>query len=213
MSKEELEDNENLNDLNEESKEESIVDDLNKEESNEETEIKTEEDDFDIFFKKTANKHKLEGTHRLKRDTIFLGKVDTEEDPEEKTTSFEYEQNNFEIERGSEYDAESKSYENYFYVKELAEDIYKILDEKTSINFTQNRRKPNRQTFNGYYKMCITDLDTKYTKSEIFVELSYYFTDNIFNMFKLLDKRYATGIIMELKNKGYLKDIGNINFI
>lgn len=190
---------------------ESITNENNEE--NSESEIKTEEDDFDIFFKNTANKHKLEGTHRLKRDTIFLGKVDTEEDAEETTTSFEYEQNNFEIERGSEYDAESKSYENYFYVKELAEDIYKILDEKTTINFTQNRRKPNRQTFNNYYKMCITDLDTKYSKSEIFVELSYYFTDNIFNMFKLLDKRYATGIIIELKNKGYLKDIGNINFI
>ena len=88
-----------------------------------------------------------------------------------------------------------------------------MLSEKTELDFSCNRRKPNRQAFNDYYKMLIDNIGKEYTKSEIFVELSYYFTDNIFNMFKLLDKEYATQIIIELKHAGYLDNLNNINFI
>ena len=60
-------------------KEEDISTDLDDEENNyKDEEISTDESDFDIFFKSSANKHKLEGTHRLKRDTIFLGKLENE---------------------------------------------------------------------------------------------------------------------------------------
>jgi hypothetical protein len=60
--------------------------------------------------------------------------------------------------------------------------------------------------------MLLDNIGKEYTKSEIFVELAYYFTDNMFNMFKLLDKEYATQIIIELKESGYLHNL-NINFI
>ena len=80
-------------------------------------------------------------------------------------------------------------------------------------NIDNQRELIMRQIFNSYYQMLLTNLKYKYTKSEIFVTLSYYFTDNIFNMFKLLDKKHATIIIMELKNKGYLEDIiGDFDF-
>ena len=59
--------------------------------------------------------------------------------------------------------------------------------------------------------MLLTNIDKQYTQSEIFVELSYYFTDNIFNMYKLLDKKYATSIIKELREKGFLNNL-DINF-
>jgi len=179
-----------------------------------EEEESEEDSEFDKIFKGTANKHKLEGTHTLKRDTIFMGKVDEFLEEEETFGSYmELNNENYDIERGSDYEIESRHHEDYHYRKQLISDIYEILKENTDIDFVMNRRKPNKQTFNDYYVMCINKLNTKYTKSEIFVELSYYFTDNIFNMFKLLNKKNATGIILELKEKGYLTDIGNINFI
>jgi len=169
------------------------------------------ETDFEIMFKSTANKHKQEGTHALNRDTIFMGKK--EDENEEIASSTDFYENTYDIEKGSTYEYETHHNDDYNYKKNLTKDIYDILDDKTEIDFLINRRKPNKQTFNEYYEMCIDDLSLKYTKSEVFVELSYYFTDNIFNMFKLLNKKNASGIIMELKEKGYLTDIGNINFI
>ena len=95
----------------------------------------------------------------------------------------------------------------------LSKDVYDLLEEKTELDFSSNRRKPNKQAFNVYYKMLLDNIGNEYTKSEIFVEFSYYFTDNIFNMFKLLDKEYATQIIVELKKSGYLRNLNNVNFI
>ena len=178
--------------------------------------IKEEDEDteFDKMFKGTANKHKLEGTHTLKRDTIFMGKMDEPINDEIETSTYiDFNNENYSIERGSDYESETRHFEDCYYKKQLVADIYEILKENTDIDFVMNRRKPNKQTFNDYYVMCVSNLNTKYTKSEIFVELSYYFTDNIFNMFKLLNKKNATGIILELKEKGYLTNIGNINFI
>jgi len=166
------------------------------------------ETDFEIMFKQTANKHKLEGTHALKRDVILKGKKEESTTDQELQDSTEYYNDSYKIE-----DYDSYHSEDAVYKKNLIKDIYNILDEKTDIDFLANRRKPNRKTFNDFFDMCLNDLSTKYTKSEIFVELSYYFTDNIFNMFKLLNHKNATSIIMELQEKGYLSDIGGINFI
>ena len=166
----------------------------------------TEKDtDFEIMFKNTANKHKQEGTHALKRDTIFKGK---KENPDEPQQSTDFYNDSYRLE-----DYDTHHSEDLEYKKNLTKDIYKILEEKTEIDFLANRRKPNKKTFNMFYEMCLDNLDMNYTKSEIFVELSYYFTDNIFNMFKLLNKKNAYGIILELKNKGYLSGIGNIDFV
>ena len=175
-----------------------------------------EEDDVDIMVKFNTNNHKIEGKHSLSRDTIFKGKI------EENSEYLEY--NTFQpddinltdglpIEVGSSYEFESKYYEDYMDRLNLSRDIYDLLKEKTELDFSSNRRKPNKQAFNVYYKILLNNIGKDYTKSEIFVELSYYFTDNIFNMFKLLDKEYATQIIIELKQRGYLNNLNNINFI
>jgi hypothetical protein len=187
---------------------ENVVEEITEGESKEN---ESKEDDFEAVFKSTANKHKLEGTHTLQRDTILMGKK--EEEDEDTMSSTEFFNTNYDAEQGSTYEYETNNNEDYLYNKELTQDIYNILDEKTEIDFLVNRRKPNKQIFNEYYEMCISDLDFKFTKSEIFVELSYYFTDNIFNMFKLLNKKNASGIILELKEKGHLNEIEKINFI
>ena len=177
-----------------------------------------EEDDVndsDIMFQFNTNNHKLEGKHSLTRDTIFKGKA---EDNVQESEYYSSQDDNFSIdglpiEIGSNYEFESKYHEEYIGRLNLSRDVFDLLSEKTELDFSSNRRKPNRQAFNDYYKMLLDNIGRDYTKSEIFVELSYYFTDNIFNMFKLLDKEYATQIIVELKQSGYLSNLNNINFI
>lgn len=174
-----------------------------------------EDDEVDIMVKFNTNNHKIEGKHSLARDTIFKGKVEEVTEESEYLTA----QDDFNIsdglpiEVGSSFEFESKYHEEYVNRLELQKDVYDLLSEKTELDFSSNRRKPNRQAFNDYYRMLLENIGKEYTKSEIFVELSYYFTDNIFNMFKLLDKEYATQIIIELKQSGYLTNLNNINFI
>ncbi|MCK9416268.1 hypothetical protein M0Q97_06385 [Candidatus Dojkabacteria bacterium] len=174
-----------------------------------------EDSDSEIMFKFNTNNHKIEGKHALQRDTIFKGKDDTNtEDGDSSSTQDLFNVNDgFTLEVGSSFDFESKNNEDYVNRLNLSNDVYKLLNEKTELDFSSNRRKPNKQAFNDYYRMLLDNVGKEYTKSEIFVELSYYFTDNIFNMFKLLDKEYATQIIVELKQSGYLRNLNNINFI
>ena len=186
----------------------SDIDDVSDEEDN-------PDNDVDVMFRFNTNNHKQEGKHALARDTIFKGKI------EDTTEEYEYSsgQDSFNIndglpiEAGTNYEFESKYHEEYISRLNLSRDVYGLLSENTELDFSSNRRKPNRQAFNDYYKMLLDEIGKEYTKSEIFVELSYYFTDNIFNMFKLLDKEYATQIIVELKQSGYLSNLNNINFI
>jgi len=173
-----------------------------------------DENDFDIKFKNSIGKHKIEGKHSLNRDTVFFGKIDDEEiDPDFESNFNDYYKDTYNIETGTIQEEETQHQDRVYLKKELSEEIYKLLDNHTSLDFYSNRRKPNKQTFNNYFQLLIDNLDYKYEKCEIFVELSYYFTDNIYNMFKLLNKELATVIIKELKNKGYLDDMGDINFV
>ena len=196
-----------LNELNDDNLDE-IVD------SNDNSDDDSDDSDVDIMFKFNTNNHKIEGKHSLARDTIFKGKAeDNVEQSEYYSTQDEISIEGLPIEVGTNYEFESKYHEEYIGRLNLSKDVYELLNENTELDFSSNRRKPNRQAFNDYYKMLLDNIGKEYTKSEIFVELSYYFTDNIFNMFKLLDKEYATQIIVELKQSGYLSNLNNINFI
>lgn len=211
--KDELEDEILDNDLNEFIDDEVIIgEDF---ETDIDTNEEDDEDDEDIMVKFNTNNHKIEGKHSLARDTIFKGKIEEiTEESEYLTTQDDFNINDgLPIEVGSSFEFESKYHEDYINRLELQKDVYDLLSEKTELDFSSNRRKPNRQAFNDYYRMLLENIGKEYTKSEIFVELSYYFTDNIFNMFKLLDKEYATQIIIELKQSGYLTNLNNINFI
>jgi hypothetical protein len=198
---------------------ENIEDDLNSNEelviSDNDEEDDYEEDDVDIMFKFNTNNHKMEGKHSLARDTIFKGKIDENvEQGDYISSSDDFNiSDGLPIEAGTSFEFESKFNEEYISRLNLSRDVYDLLKEKTELDFSSNRRKPNKQAFNDYFKMLLNNIGREYTKSEIFVELSYYFTDNIFNMFKLLDKEYATQIIIELKQSGYLSNLNNINFI
>jgi hypothetical protein len=176
--------------------------------------LSPDEQDFDFKFISQQNKHKLDGKHSLERDILFTGKLEEkdENDPDYQSYQVFYNEE-VSIETGSQYEYESMNNEDYVNDLHLEKDIFDLLSENTNLDFTQNRRKPKREDFNGYYNMLLKHLSGKYTNCEIFVALSYYFTDNIFNMYKLLNKKHATNIIVELKNKGYLDNLGSINFV
>lgn len=174
--------------------------------------IDDSESELDIYFKFGTNNHKLADKHSLKRDTIFNGKIveNTNEEYDfygQIGESIDYSFSENPLESGTLFEEESRNSDEYTNRRNLAQDVFNLLKEKTDIDFNSNRRKPNKIVFNEYYKMLLLEIGKTYTKSEIFVELAFYFTDNIFNMYKLLDKCYAMGIIGELRNKGYLEDI------
>jgi hypothetical protein len=147
------------------------------------------------------SKHKIEGKHSLKYDSIFKGK---KEDPlsEDEMDGFAfYHKESIEVDKSSNYYFESIDNENYVRTKLVKERVYVVLCENTSLNFMNNRRKPSRNDFNQYYCLLKQNLEEEsFTNVELFNELAVYFSDNLFNMFKLLDNRWRNLIIKELQD-------------
>lgn len=143
--------------------------------------------------------HKIEGKHSLKYDSIFKGKK--EEPLDENDYDYEYNSNNaIEVDKSSLYHQESIDNESYIRTKLVKERIYEVLKSKTSLSFSNNRRKPSKIDFNNYYNLLIRELkNDSFTHIEVFNELSVYFSDNLFNMFKLLDNKWRNLVITELQ--------------
>jgi len=164
------------------------------------TEVKTEEttDAEDVVL----SKHKIEGKHSLKYDSIFKGKKEDPLDEEDGSGSFDlYQKDTIEVDRSSNYYFESIDNEKYIRAKLVKEKVYEVLAENTTINFLNNRRKPSRADFNQYYNILKNNLQSEsFTNVELFNELAVYFSDNLFNMFKLLDKKWRNLIITELQD-------------
>lgn len=187
------------------------ADDLNLMEETTSEEVKDSEDE-DIVL----SKHKLEGKHSLKYDSIFKGKKEDpmEEDGIDSFNSFHKE--TIEVDKSSNYYIESIENESYIRAKLVKERVYYVLEKYTSINFVNNRRKPSRSDFNEYFNLLKRHLEEEsFTNIELFNELAVYFSDNLFNMFKLLDNKWRNLIISELqdhigKNQNS-KDITNRN--
>jgi hypothetical protein len=147
----------------------------------------------------SLSKHTEEGKHSLKYDSIFKGKKEDSEEDEDIEKMFINE--NFEVDKGSQFWSESIDNENYVKDKRVKEKVYDVLKNHTDLNFMNNRRKPSKNDFNKYYFLLKTHLkEEKFTNIEIFNELSVYFSDNLFNMFKLLDNKWRNMIINELQD-------------
>lgn len=199
---------------------EDVTIEIEDEEINNSINFDESESDLDVYFKYSTNNHKLDGKHSLRRDTILNGKLN-ETDIEDSSYFVDYgisdinfrETGDIQMESGSIFEDESRKGDELLNKRKLAEDVYSLLKTNTELDFNAPRRKPNKIIFNNYYKMLLINIDKQYSKSEIFVELAYYFTDNIFNAYKLLDKKYAMYIIMELKEKGHLENLSDIKFM
>jgi hypothetical protein len=183
--------------------EDDILDDVNIEEDEELLiDDNLDSDIIDVIEDEDAgmSKHKIQGKHSLKYDSIFKGK---KEDPlmeDEFEANSSYFNENFEVDKGSLYWFESIDNENYIKEKRIKEKVYEVLMHNTELNFLNNRRKPSKSDFNNYYFLLKTNLKNEsFTNVEIFNELAVYFSDNLFNMFKLLDNKWRNLIIEELQ--------------
>lgn len=173
-----------------------IEDDLKLEYDSDEITIDGIEDDEDL----TLSKHKIQGKHSLKYDSIFKGKKEDPLTDEEFDTMTTYHNENFEVDKGSMYWFESIDNENYIKEKRIKEKVYEVLSDNTDLNFLNNRRKPSKSDFNNYYFLIKSNLkDENFSNVELFNELAVYFSDNLFNMFKLLDNKWRNLIISELQ--------------
>ena len=176
----------------------------------EDTEILIEEDEEEAVDTPLDNvlldldniqlsKHTAEGKHSLKYDSIFKGKKEESEEEDDFDRMLSNE--TFEVDKSSHFWVESIDNENYVKDKRIKEKVYEVLKEHTDLNFLNNRRKPSKTDFNKYYFLLKTHLrEEKFTNIEIFNELSVYFSDNLFNMFKLLDNKWRNMIIGELQD-------------
>lgn len=212
-SEEEYKDGDSFDDLDEEiniEDDDSFSDEV-LEIDEEDLSLDKESDDEQVIL----SKHTLQGKHSLKYDSIFKGKKEeplTEDDFETIGSSNE----TFEVDKSSHYWYESIDNENYVKEKRIKEKVYEVLSENTNLNFLNNRRKPSKADFNHYYYLLKTHLsDENFTNVELFNELAVYFSDNLFNMFKLLDNKWRNKIIYELQDhigkQSYSKEVSNRN--
>ena len=144
------------------------------------------------------SKHTIHKKHSLSYDSIFKGR---REDPlsEDDFDSSGFNET-FEVDKSSIYWFESVDNENYVKEKRIKERVYEVLSNHTDLNFLNNRRKPSRSDFNHFYYLLKTNLqEESFTNVELFNELAVYFSDNLFNMFKLLDNKWRNMIITELQ--------------
>jgi hypothetical protein len=185
---------------------EESIDILDDEEEVGDIVIEIDEEDLKFDLKEeepedvVLSKHTIQGKHSLKYDSIFKGKKETPLTEEDIEISSNF-NDNFEVDKSSMYWHESIDNENYIKQKRLKEKVYEVLLEHTDINFLNNRRKPSRVDFNHYYFLLRNNLQGEsFTNVELFNELAVYFSDNLFNMFKLLDNKWRNLIITELQD-------------
>ena len=186
------------------SKDESVV--VDKTEAEIEAEKKAEDE--------IISKHKIKDKHRLKHDSIFKGKKEDAKSEYDSHTDFGNKQQSFEPSVSSNYSFERENPYEYKRLNELRENVYDIIVYEIKLNIKNSRRKPSKVDFNKYFTILVGNLDMMiYSHSEVFIELAYYFSDNIANMFKLLDEKWGGKISMELAKKHRLNGITNLEDI
>lgn len=155
------------------------------------TDVKEEKTDSNESFRK----------HALKHDDIFKGKKQKKSiEEDEYDTEDDYTNDKIIIDPGLSIHEEATNNADYQRMKQLKSEVYRILLNLTNLDFSKNRRKPGPSDFNKFYAIVKNNLDVSmYSKCEIFVELCYYFSDNLYNMFKMLNKKDGAEIVKELR--------------
>lgn len=157
---------------------------------------------------------KLIGKHSLTHDVIFNGKREKEKEKYESEHIIDSNGGSLDISEDFINENELLSEVDYYKINKMRKDILNIIKEKTDINILAPRRKPSKEVFNDIFELIVTELQydgNSYTN--IFIELSSYFSDKIWNIFLLLNNKYSNAIISELKDKYGLTDIDKITFV
>lgn len=171
----------------------------------------TIEEDIEGDDEIKVSKHKEDGKHALKYDSIFKGKKH-DGDVDEYIIECNSKTNNYEPDASSNYSFERESPIEYARIKKLREELYNIVVNILALDTTSPRRKPSKVNFIKYYTTIVSILDMEvYTYSEVFVEFSQYFSENTTNMFKLLDGTWGGKISKELAQKYNIKGVKNLD--
>lgn len=174
----------------------------------------SDDEDQPAKKRKPATKTKLIGKHSLKYDTIYKGKKEAATEEYQAEHIIKNAGGSLDVDDSDIGGEESKNNIDNYRESELKERIYGVLKSNTDIKFHAHMRKPAKTDFNAYFALLTKELAAfGYTKTEIFIELSGYFSPNVWNMFLLLDKRYANMVIKELAEKRGMKDIDKMNFV
>lgn len=157
------------------------------------------------------NKGKLLNKHSLNQDTIFRSTFIKKEDDEEEYSTTG---NNYDIDPTSTIFSESHDGEDYIRLKFLKEKINEHLVNHTEFDLTNNRKKPTRERFNEVFSELIFKFASDgYSETEIFVEYAPYFSEDLFAMFKMLDKKYSLPILENIMRNFNYKNIDGVEFI
>lgn len=165
---------------------------------------------------------KLVGKHSLRHDKIFVGgkarkNYDDDATPEEEEPEEEQDDStqkmSFEIEYDSPILGTYLDNDERLLLKKLKERVLDAVLNKTNININLPRRKPSNVDFIKYYRIVKKELENDiFSDAEIFVELSIYFSDNLFGMFRLLDSISASKILSDLEKKYNLSELKEMVF-
>lgn len=171
-------------------------------------------DDFRKEKKKRIPQHI--GKHSLKRDNIFKPTETTKlKEFDENEYINEYVYDSFQIDSSNELCYNTDNNADELRLNSMREKICYLIEQYTELNLKGKRRKPARTDFNAYYQMCLNELNEYgYSKTEIFLELAGYFTiESYWNIFLLLEKKYADDIVNELGQKYGLNVIKNMDIL
>lgn len=161
-----------------------------------EDEDESDEDDEVTETVTKVSKHKEKGKHALRYDSIFKGKkhedVDNEHIIDIQTT--------FNADNETSNGLEQRDQVEYERLKKLQTEIHEVMVSMGKINIDMPRRKPSKVEFNRMFAEIVKTLDMdQYSYSEVFTLYAYNFSDNLENLFKLLDKEWGGKISLELK--------------
>lgn len=190
---------------------------MNKDKKNDEIEIVT---DVTKIKKKNkpkkpakGTKPKIVGKHTLAYDNIHNSKIDT--------TILEENYIIPDLSDGFKVSVEIDSTHNYnsaeyYRSNELKKKVYDLLNTRTKLDFSPDvkRRIPSVVDLDIYYTMLMDELiKFNYSHLEVFIVLSEFFTDNIYNVYKKLNKKYKKAIYSNLCQKHKIPDIDEMNFL
>jgi len=199
-------------------RQDEMLDKIEDEDDDDEQGVEDDEEDEPVEKQKKSVatvKPKLMGKHSLSHDAIFKGKKQAPPTNELVQEEYIIKQNSGSFEMGEDNLEFEVSRNNIDYQRnlKLQQEIYRLLKKSTDLKMDGPRRKPSRYDLNNYFKILLIDLSKSgYTHVEVFVELSLYFSDNIWTIYTLLENIYKEIVIKELSEKYGLSQIKKVNF-
>lgn len=154
------------------------------------------------------SKHAIEGTHKLKRDVIFKGKLTPSEYAEENYTLVPNTNTMFSYEPSTSRYEEFNNSIDYQQNRVMKLEVYDIM-MSFGIDPNSSRRMPGYDDAKKWFTYLYENIKTHRSVCELFIEFSYYFTEQHLNLLKRIDSEHRNIIMAELQEykKNKFKDI------